>query len=175
METTAHATAPFIDGGLVFGPGGVLFYATYSNNTVGQVVPGGTGPARIIDLSPLGVASSTGSLLFVPQGFAGEGQLKILSYNASQWYSTTVSPDGNGTYDLAPVAPGIFLGGGPEGATIDPLTGDFLFCTFGGTGQMVRVTGFTKSVSCIGDINGDAQVNGLDLGVLLSVWGPCPG
>lgn len=228
VSTTLHASSPYIDGGLVFGPGGVLFYATYSNNTIGQIVPGGVGPARVIDLSALGVQASTGSLLFVPAGFAGEGQLKILSYNASRWYSTTVSPDGNGTFDLAPVSEGIFLGGGlegavyvgagnpqfpvesvlvceygtgsvvayevdgngdpipttrrifvsglsgAEGATIDPLTGDFLFCTYGGIGQVVRVSGFTKSASCIGDIDGDGQVNGADLGQVLAKWGDCP-
>jgi len=31
---------------------------------------------------------------------------------------------------------------GVEGAFIDPVTGDFLFSTFGGTNQMVRVSGF---------------------------------
>lgn len=32
--------------------------------------------------------------------------------------------------------------GGAEGAAIDPLTGDFLFSTFGGGNQIVKVTGF---------------------------------
>jgi hypothetical protein len=28
--------------------------------------------------------------------------------------------------------------------------------------------------TCAGDLNGDGMVNGADLGILLSVWGPCP-
>ncbi len=32
----------------------------------------------------------------------------------------------------------------------------------------------TTCSSCAGDLNGDSQVNGLDLGLLLSNWGPCP-
>lgn len=113
----ANGATGGIDGGLTYGPGGVLFYTTYSDNRVGQILPGGTGPARLIDLSALGVNSSTGTLLFVPPGFPGAGRLKIASYSSGHWYDTTVSPAGDGTYDIAPVVnPGILIGGGPEGA-----------------------------------------------------------
>jgi formylglycine-generating enzyme required for sulfatase activity len=30
------------------------------------------------------------------------------------------------------------------------------------------------SAQCAGDLNGDSQVNGADLGILLNAWGPCP-
>ncbi|MBL9141414.1 MAG: hypothetical protein JNK53_06060 [Phycisphaerae bacterium] len=253
--TTVHASTPYIDGGLQFGPGGVLFYSTFNNNTIGQVRPGESSAARIDGLTALGVTASTGSLQFVPPGFAGAGLLKIVSYSVGWWYSTSVTPDGQGTYSLAPVSTSVNIGGGPEGviyvrggnpgfpvdsvlvceystnrvvaydvdgngdpiastrrvfmtdlsgaegAMVDPLTGDFLFCTFGGNPRVLVVTGFASEQSCIGDIdsdgvvtgadlgrmlsawgdcalcaedlNGDCTVNGLDLGVLLSVWGPC--
>lgn len=113
----AHGVTGGIDGGLTYGPGGVLFYTTYSDNQVGQILPGSTGPDRLIDLTPLGITSSTGMLLFVPPGFPGAGRMKIASFNGGDWFDTTVSPAGDGTYDIAPVkGSGIVIGGGPEGA-----------------------------------------------------------
>jgi len=106
---------PRIDGGLDVGPDGVIFYTTYSDNTIGQIMPGSTGPDRVISLGPLGVASSTGTLRFVPSGFAGAGRLKIVSYNASRWYDAEVSPDGDGTFDIAVSRGFVQLSGGPEG------------------------------------------------------------
>jgi hypothetical protein len=115
-EAEFFASAPRIDGGLAYGPDNVLFYTTYSNNTIGQIKPGSTEPDRIIELGPLGISGSTGSLAFVPDGFGGEGRLKILTYTGSNWYDATISPDGNGTFDI--VSPTLILniGGGPEGA-----------------------------------------------------------
>jgi len=66
---TLFSTAPNIDGGLAYGPGGVLFYTTYSNNMLGQIKPGSSTPDRVIDLSALGVVSSTGSVNFCRRVF----------------------------------------------------------------------------------------------------------
>ena len=33
---------------------------------------------------------------------------------------------------------------GAEGAVLDPVTGDFLFSTFGGGDRVVRISGFTE-------------------------------
>jgi hypothetical protein len=197
------------DGGLVFGPGGVLFSARWPVNQLGQTKPGSTAEDKIIDTAVLGVAGSLSALNFVPTGFGGEGLIKLVSYGGGQWYSASLTPDGNGTFDLTglvqvdldPVAPGIqnvpggpegftyiaagnpgfgnnslllsefqggviaayeldalgnplvttrrtFLSGltGAEGAAIDPVTGDFLFSTFGGNNQVVLVSGFTNPV-----------------------------
>ena len=114
-EATVYADSPFIDGGLTYGPDNVLFYTTFSNNTIGQIKPGSTGPDKIIDLSALGVASSTGTLQFVPDGINGAGRLKILSYSSSNWYDCTIEPDGNGTFDITNVTFVTNIGGGPEG------------------------------------------------------------
>ncbi len=111
----ANGASGGIDGGLCYGPDGVLFYTTYSDNRLGQILPGGAGPARLIALTDLGIASSTGTLQFVPEGFPGAGRLKIASYNAGFWYDATVSPDGMGTFNVT-VTPGLVnIGGGPEG------------------------------------------------------------
>ncbi len=197
------------DGGVVFGPGGVLFYTRYPVNQVGQVEPGSAITDKIIDLTPLGVSSSVGALNFVPPGFPGAGQLKIVSYNTADWYTASYAPDGAGTYNItsatlnttiqggpegfiyvpvgSPVFPAssmlvseygngvvsiyqfdangnpnpatraLFIGGltGAEGAVIDPLTGDFLFSTFGGTNRVIVVRGFAlPSTPCVGAPSG---------------------
>lgn len=195
----------FNDGGVVFGPGGVLFTSRWPVNALGQTKPGSTNEDKIIDLAALGVAGSHAALNFVPAGFNGAGQLKLVSWSGGQFYTATLVADGSGTFDIAgiaqvdldAVAVGIQnLGGGPEGfvyidgtnagfpgdsmlvseysagtvgafeldangnplistrrdfltglsgaegATVDPLTGDFLFSTFGGGNQVVAVQGF---------------------------------
>ena len=189
-----YAAAPNIDGGLAFGPGGVLFYTAYPINQIGQILPGGAGPART-DTMPAAF-NSVGTLQFVPAGFPGAGNMVVGSFNQSNWGVATLTPDGFGTYDISGltaltntpggpegivyVPPGSpdfgpntalvslwsagrvdacgingdglpvgatctpFITGlsGAEGAVIDPLTGAFLFSTFGGGNQVVMVSGF---------------------------------
>lgn len=114
------------DGGVVFGPGGVLFTSQWPVNRLGQTKPGSTVEDKVIDLSALGVASSHSAINFVPAGFGGAGQAKLVSYGGGQWYSASLTPDGSGTYDLTGLAQvdvdagtdGIQnLAGGPEGFT----------------------------------------------------------
>lgn len=193
---TFFASAPNIDGGLAYGPGGVLFYTGYSNNILGQIKPGSVAPDKIIDLNPLGIASSVGTLQFVPPGQPGAGGFKMASYNGGQFYDVTLTPDGGGTFDITEVIQTASPGGGPEGiiyvplgsplfpapsmliseyslgrvsaylndgdgnpvvgsrvdfitdlfgaegAFVDPLTGDFLFSTFGAGNEVFVVRGF---------------------------------
>ena len=188
------------DGGVKFGPGGVLFYTRYPINQIGQIEPGSTVNDRIIDLSALGFSSSVGALNFVPPGSPGTGQLKVVIYNNGNWYTASYAPDGAGTFDItapvlnttipggpegfvyvppgSPVFPAnsllvseygagvvstyqvdgsgnpslptraVFVAGltGAEGAVIDPVTGDFLFSTFGGGNQVIVVRGFAIPV-----------------------------
>jgi hypothetical protein len=187
------STAANIDGGLQFGPGGVLFYTGYPSNLIGQIKPGSTSPDRT-DPAPIG--SSVGSLAFTPAGFPNAGGLALASYNAGTFCQATVTPDGSGTYNIGACGPTTFIGGGPEGilyvpigsalfpvpsilvseystnsvasyeldingnpivatrrlfitglsgaegAALDPLTNDFLFSTFNGGNQVLRVSGF---------------------------------
>ena len=188
----------FNNGGLAYGPGDVLFYSRYIINELGQVEPGSAVTNKIIPLTPLGVAVSTGGLNFVPPGFPSAGNLKINSWSGGQWYDVTLTPDGGGTFDINTIVniPASTLPGGPEGfiwvppgspdfpdpsmlvsewsagniaayeidgnsdpiiatrqtfmsglsgaegAFIDPLTGDFMFSTFGGGDRVVIVQGF---------------------------------
>lgn len=206
---TGSATAigllgEYNDGGIAYGPGGVLFTSRWPVNEFGQTKPGSTDEDKIVDLAALGVAGSHAALNFVPAGFGGAGDLKLVSWSGGEWYTTVLTPDGSGTFDIAvtPVDLDITtmffdnLPGGPEGfvyvdavnpgfgvdsllvsdfsagsvsiydldglgnplvttrrnfisdltgvegAAIDPLTGDFLFTTFGGGDRVVVVSGF---------------------------------
>jgi len=196
------ADAAFNDGGVTYGPGGVLFLARWPSNQLGQTKPGSAITDKIIDLGPLGVASSLASVLFVPPGQPGAGSLKMASYSGGQWYDAAVAPDGAGTYNVTNVTPipGSTLPGGPEGfvyvnvgspqftgpsmlvseyqadsvaaysvnangdpviasrrtfisgldgaegAFFDPVTGDFLFSTFGGGSRVIVISGFARPV-----------------------------
>jgi hypothetical protein len=117
---TLHCTAPNIDGGLCFAPSGTLLFTTFSNHMLGQVRPGSTIPDRYESLSPLGIAASTGTLNFVPNGFAGAGELKIASYSAGTFHGFTTTTRPDGTLDLTPANGPEFIGGGPEGILYVP-------------------------------------------------------
>lgn len=116
------STAPNIDGGLVYGPNGVLMYTGFSNNILGQIKPGSSTPDKIINLTALGIASSTGTIQFIPTGFgANSGKLLIASYNSSDFYTADLVADGTGTFDLANVSASLVnTGGGPEGIVYVP-------------------------------------------------------
>lgn len=195
------------DGGVAFGPDGVLFTSQWPVNKLGQTKPGSLAEDKIIDLAALGVADSHAALNFVPGGFSGAGKVKLVSWGGGEWYSATLSPDGTGTFDLMGLAQvdlngadagmGVLPGGpegftyvragnpgfavnsmlvsdfsdgsvsayavdangdpilgsrrsfvdglsGAEGAVLDPMTGDFLFSTFGGGDRILLVSGFTE-------------------------------
>jgi hypothetical protein len=195
-SATFFSDGAFNDGGVVFGPGNVLFYTRFPNNEIGEVKPGSTTTDKIVALDPLSIGSSVGALNFVPAGFPGAGQMKIVSYDTAQWYTAAFSADGTGTYNItsatlnttiqggpegfvyvptgSPIFPAssmlvseygadvvsiyqfdsganpvpasrtIFINGltGAEGAVIDPITGDFLFSTFGSANHVIVVKGF---------------------------------
>lgn len=198
---TLHAAAPYIDGGVAFGPTGVLFFTGFPVNTLGEFLPGSTTVNKTVDLTAAGINSSVGAIAFVPAGFAGAGRFKILGYNTNEWYDAQLAPDGSGTFDVTnaqliqtlvgglegavyvhggnpdfsvdstlvceygagivaaydvdsngdpiPATRQDFLTGltGAEGALIDPVTGDFIFSTFGGGDRVLVVRGFTLPTS----------------------------
>ncbi len=115
-----YSTAPHIDGGLAYGPNGVLFYTAYNINRLGQIRSGSSVPDKIIDLTPLGVASSVGGLAFVPPNFPGAGGLKLLSFNSNRFYDAVLVADGTGTFDVTSTNLTAQLSGGPEGAAYVP-------------------------------------------------------
>jgi hypothetical protein len=210
MATVFGDVGEYNDGGVVFGPGGVLFTARWPVNELGQTKPGSLDEDKIIDMAALGVAPSHAALNFVPAGFGGAGKLKLVSWSGGEFYTIGLMADGTGTYDVVSViqedlgagvgldtVPGgpegfVYIDGsnldfgsdsmliseysagtvgayeldgdgnpmvgtrrdfltglaGAEGAAIDPVTGDFLFSTFGGGDQVVAVRGFSAPPRC---------------------------
>ncbi len=194
---TLYGNAPYIDGGLAFGPSGTLFFTEYPNNEIGEITEPCTPTCSVADTEMLaGVASSVGTLGIVPTGFSGAGNFVIGSYSGGEWYTAALTPNGPGTYsfsatqtedtgggpegivwvpagnpdfsvnsslislysnggvdacatdasgtpDATTCTPFIVGLSGAEGAVIDPLTGDFVFSTFGSGNQLVVVSGFT--------------------------------
>ena len=57
-------------------------------------------PDKVIDLAPLGVTGSGGSIGFVPPGFPGAGSMKLVSWGGGGWYHCEFAPDGNGTFNI---------------------------------------------------------------------------
>jgi len=198
----------FNDAGLAFGPANVLFVTRYFANHLGQLEQSKVGSLtsdKVIDLAPLGVTGSGGSIGFVPPGFPGAGSMKLISWGGSGWYHCEFAPDANGTFNITSASLRATISSGPEGiafvppdspvfspnsvliveygyskvvtaqldtngdpimaqsqdfirnipqafgACIDPVTGDFLFDTWGGSNEVIRVTGFatpTPAPSC---------------------------
>jgi hypothetical protein len=109
------ADAPYNDGGLTFGPAGVLLATRYPRNELQQTRPGSTAADKVTDLTALAVQHATGSLNFVPKGLPGAGALKLVSWSGGQWYTVGLRPDGAGLFDVSVASSGLMLPGGPEG------------------------------------------------------------
>ena len=122
------STAPQIDGGLIVTADGVTLSSRYPDNGVNMTKAGSTAPDKVVTLTGLGVASSTGSITIVPDGQPGAGRLKIASYNAGTFYDASLTPDGLGTYNISGVTLTANIGGGPEGIAYVP-SGSPLFPT----------------------------------------------
>lgn len=219
MATVALEGA-YNDGGVVFGPDGVLFLARWPVNEIGEIKPGSAVTDKIIALNQLAVTPSPGGLNFVPKGQPNEGKLKMVSWSGGEWYDLTLAPDGTGTYDITGAAQITTITGGPEGflyvppksplfldgslivseysgnsvgtyetdangdpivatrktfmtgltgaegAVTDPLTGDYLFSTFGGGSRVLVVKGFALPL-------GAPCVDGADCGSGFCVEGVC--
>jgi len=147
--TTTYATVGGTDGGLAFGPGGVLFFTWYGANRLGQIRPGSTVADKIIDLGPLGISTSVGTCAFVPAGRAGAGRFKLANYAASEWFDVTLAPDGNGTYSITAVSAPVQIQGGPEGILYPPTTAPLL-------GNSVLVAEWNAGLTAYDvDANGD--------------------
>jgi PKD repeat protein len=108
------ASVPYIDGGLTYGPEGVLFTAAWPTQQLIQIEPGSSAPSKVLPLGPLGVSDV--GLNFVPRGFPGACSLKFVNHFNSRWWSSTIAPDGSGTYTVSPgeEKEGLNALGGPE-------------------------------------------------------------
>ncbi|MBI5488054.1 MAG: hypothetical protein HY905_12035 [Deltaproteobacteria bacterium] len=113
--STVYSEAAYNDGGVAFGPGGVLFLARWPENEMGQLAPGSTVTDKVIGLGAYDIASSPGGLDFVPEGYPTAGAMKLVSWPGGEWYTVELEPDGAGLYDVSPATHELTLPGGPEG------------------------------------------------------------
>src|SRR5215471_9363614 len=147
------AIGQFNDGGVAIGPQNVLFVTRYPVNQVEQSKVGSSAPDKVVDLSPLGVVASTGSIGFVPAGFPGAGSMKIASFNTGAWYHCEFVPDGNGTFNITSASLRATLpnGAGPEGIAFVPPGSP----VFPSNSVLIALNGLGKVVTAPLDANGD--------------------
>ncbi|CAG1003983.1 hypothetical protein PHYC_03106 [Phycisphaerales bacterium] len=153
--TTLYASAEYNDGGVTYGPSGVLFASRWPVNQLGQYRPGSVAPDRVIDLAALGVAQSHSAVMFVPVGYSGAGRMKLCSWSGGQFYDAAYAPDGSGTFDVLSATQTATLGGGPEGFVYVP-PGSPLF-----TGPSMLVSEYSAGSVAVYDVdpNGDPIVS----------------
>jgi hypothetical protein len=152
-QATVFCPAPGIDGGLQFGPSGTLFWTTYSGNQLGERAANGN--SATYALGPLGVASSTGSLAFVPAGLPNAGDLLVASYNAGDIYTVPLTANGDGTFTPATAALFAALPGGSEGIRYVPSG------PFAGSIAVVNYGIGNISLLVIDPLTGTPQLDGL--------------
>ena len=141
----------FNDGGVAFGPQNVLFVTRSPVNQVEQSKVGSSAPDKVVDLSPLGVVASTGSIGFVPPGFPGAGSMKIVSFTGGGWYHADFVPDGSGTFDITAASLRANIVGGPEGIAFVPPGSP----VFPSNSVLIALYGLGKVVTAPLDANGD--------------------
>jgi hypothetical protein len=120
-SATRVADAAYNDGGVLYGPEGVLLFARWPANELGEIRPGSALTDKIVDLEPLGVGNSVAGVALTPAGTSAPGTLQLMSWSSGKWQSASLVPDGMGTLDVqgVVVAPSP-LAGGPEGMVYVP-------------------------------------------------------
>jgi hypothetical protein len=145
-----YANAPYNDGGVTYGPNGVLYASRWPVNELAQYLPGSTDPDKIINLASFGVAGSHSALVWGPAGRTYSNRLKLSSWSGGQFYDATYTFDGQGMIDITSVTQTATLGGGPEGIAYVPL-GSTLF----GDSMLVAEYSAGMIASYDVDANGD--------------------
>jgi hypothetical protein len=115
------------------------------------VVPDGSGTYDLANVTfRVQIPGGPEGFVYVPPGspqFDDFSSILVAEYAAGK--IATYEIDGDGDPILATRQD--FLTGltGAEGAVVDPVTGDFLFSTFGGSNQVVAVRGFGAPTACV--------------------------
>ena len=142
------------DGGLAFGPDNVLFVTRYPASQLEQSKLGSLSPDKVIDLAPLGVTGSGGSIGFVPLGFPGAGSMKLVSFGGGGWYHCDFTPDGNGTFNITLASLRANIPVGPEGiAFVSPGSP-----VFPANSVLIVAYSYNKVITAPLDANGDPIV-----------------
>jgi hypothetical protein len=132
-------------GGLVFSSynAGIMYNVPYTRDVSGQYFFS----TKVAEVSVLPEASGPEGIAYIP---AGSAAFPNLSMVISSYGNGTVVVYEVGEYGLpvpSTVRQMVIGLTGAEGALIDPVTGDFLFSTFGGGNKVIRISGFEKPSS----------------------------
>jgi hypothetical protein len=108
--------------------------------------------------------------VYVPTCARGFGDPAILVCEFGTGAVTTYAINANG--DPNPASRRVFISGlsGAEGAVIDPVSGDFLFGTYGGGNRIIRVIGFPPPANCPCNWNNVDCLNSQDFFDFLSCF-----
>jgi hypothetical protein len=139
-------------GNLIFSSynGHTLYHLPYTIDVNGQYVVG----SQIAETSVLGTASGPEGIAYVPTGSAGfpNPSMVISAYGMGTIVVFDVDEAG---LPITSTARTMVTGlSGAEGALIDPVTGDFLFSTFGGGSRVIRISGFAIPSAIAGHQDG---------------------
>lgn len=137
-------------GNLIFASynGHIFYNIPYTINGQGLYVLGN----KTHEVSVSGLASGPEGIAYIPQGSAGFPNLSMVVSSYGMDKVVVFDVGGEGLPDPATARDMVTGLNGAEGALIDPVTGDFLFSTFGGGDKVIRITGFTAP-SAIWDAN----------------------
>ena len=132
-------------GGLVFSSynAAIMYNVPFTKDANGQYILSN----QIAEVTIHSVAPGPEGIAYIP---AGSAAFPNLSMAISSYANGTVVVFDVGDYGLpVPSTAREMVSGltGAEGALIDPLTGDFLFSTFGGGNKVIRISGFEKPSS----------------------------
>lgn len=102
------------------------------------------------EVSVVGIANGPEGIAYVPQGSLGFPNLSMAVSSYGDGTVMVFEVGSEGLPDPATAREMVTGLTGAEGALIDPVTGDFLFSTFGGGDKVIRIAGFEKP-SAVGD------------------------
>jgi hypothetical protein len=83
------ASTPYIDANLFYDPDGNILYSMYPQNQLAVLPPRAAEPSQVLDFASLGVTTSPGGAAFVPAGFTGAGELRIVGWPSHTWNRVT--------------------------------------------------------------------------------------
>jgi hypothetical protein len=155
IDLTAHGVTGSL-GALAFVPAGFpgagsLKLASYSGGQWydAEVVPDGSGTYDLFNVTaiPNAVLSGPEGIVYVNPGSAEFGATSVLvsEYSANRVSAYAVDDNGD---PLVGTRRDFVTGlSGAEGAFVDPVTGDFLFSTYGGGNRVIVVRGFARAAT----------------------------